>query len=108
MRDAGNELGYDSHSSNLPTSLDVPYIEMISDRLPELRNDADRLRDSLDATLDAGKMFIKAMIDINAHGLKCGEHGHVPTRQAREMIRSHHAEAADEQAQRRSRLQKLA
>lgn len=90
IRHKAESLGYDSDSSGLPISVDKSYTELANSFLPELRKDADRLRDSLDKSLDNSTLRIRVLLDTP--WLKGGQCGSIPTRVAREMIRSNQAE----------------
>lgn len=94
IREAGESLGYDYEAAGLPVAADRPYSEWVEGRLPELRKSADRLRDSLDDSLDKlPPLQVRALCDV--HGLKCGQYGAIPAREARELLRCSSVEVAD-------------
>lgn len=95
IRDAGEKLGYDVDTTSLPLSADKSYTEYANGWLPDLRKSADALRDSLDPSLDVGRLHVRALIDMPTHALKVGQLGSIPTRQARELIRDSRAEEVD-------------
>lgn len=95
IRDNGARLGYDIHSTGLPIAAETLHIQYANDVLPELRRDADRLRDSLDTSLDTGTLYIRALIDLPEHNLMGGDTGAVPTRQARTLMLDNQAEPSD-------------
>lgn len=106
IRDQGESLGYDSDSGGLPIGTDQRYRVWAEEMLPELRKDADRLRDSLDHSLDDAVMTIQALSNLNIYGisLKAGEIGDIKARYARELIRTG---SAEETTPGRSRMEKL-
>lgn len=106
IRDQGESLGYDSDSGGLPIGADQRYRVWAEEMLPELRKDADRLRDSLDPGLDDAVMTIQALSNLNIYGisLKGGEIGDIKARYARELIR---CGSAEESSPGRSRMTKL-
>lgn len=103
IRERGESLGYDSGATGLPVFADKLYSDWVEGRLAELKRDADRLRDSLDTSLDNATLNIVALSDMPTYGLRCGDTGHIPARVAREYIRIGSAEVADI----RSKLKKL-
>lgn len=104
IRGEGEALGYDPESSGLPLSIDKKFSDWVDATLPELKKDADRLRDSLDKSLDHSSIYVLALCDMPLYGLKCGEAGQVPARIAKELVRSG---TAEESSPGRSRMSKL-
>lgn len=109
IRDTGEALGYDYDASGLPIAADERFTEFVNVALPELKRDADRLRDSLDTTLDESVMTIQALSNINLYGisLKIGESADVPARAGRELVRGGSAEATTPGRVRMSKLKNL-
>lgn len=106
IRDQGESLGYDAYASSLPLAIDEKFSLWVKEALPELRRDADKLRDSLDKTLDDSTITVLALADISIFGtnLKSGETGEINARYGRELIRSG---TAEESSPGRSRMSKL-
>ena len=92
MRDEGERLGYDASLAAVPYKADIDRIAAL---LPELRKEADRLRDSLNPKLRDEHLHIRALVDLPLYGLKIGQMDRVPALLARELIRSSHAEVVD-------------
>lgn len=109
LRDTGDSLGYDHDSSGLPLAIDEKFSEFVKEALPELKRDADRLRDSIDSSLDDAVMTIHALANLNIYGisLKLGETGNVPARYGRELIRCGNAEETTPGRARMSKLKQL-
>lgn len=109
IRHTGESLGFDADASNLPIGADERYSTWVSDALPNLKRSTDRLRDSLDTSLDDAVMTIRALGNINIYGinLRLGESGDVPARHGRELIRSGSAEETTPGRARMSKLKNL-
>lgn len=106
IRDTGDSLGFDSDAAGIPVGADEQFSVWVKENLPELKRDADRLRDLLDQSLDDATVTILALVKINIYGinLKVGEMGDIKARYARELIRTG---SAEESSPGRARLSKL-
>lgn len=109
LRDEGESQGYDADASGLPIANDEKFSLWVKDALPELKRDADRLRDSIDPSLDEAVMTIQALSNLNIYGirLKLGEIGDIAARYGRELIRSGSAEESSPGRSRMSKLKQL-
>lgn len=109
IRETGESLGYNAEASGLPIAVEKKYSEWVKANLPGLKHDADRLRDSIDPSLDDAVVTVLALSNINIYGvnLKIGETGEVSARYARELIRSGSAEETTPGRARMSKLKNL-